>query len=628
MSTELSRRNLLKTAAFWPLARFAAAQNRDPVVQRVLPGLRIDRNAVNTVVLERNGRKLVIDCGEFTDTSGVDWLLLTHHHRDVWWSAPLFGAAGVNIGVPEKERGFFEDAEGFWSRADQILDHRYDFRPHLLTGVRSVPVRVGLQGGDRFDWQDLRIEILDTPGHTDGCLTYLVDWDGTRVAFTGDLIYDTGQILELYSLQKRFPGMRGDYWGFGGAVEEVIKSLQLVLQAKPDLIIPSHGEVMDRPQEAVKTLIRSLDHVMQNYLRTAAWRIYFPGISPTEPPMLEPLAEVGYPPWIRDIASTTKAIVAADGSVFLSDCGSPRAIQELARLQSEGRFKKIEGIWITHYHDDHTQQVNLVRKRFGARVYAQQELVDILENPKAYQMPCLFPESIRVDHVLQDGQSFQWKEFRLTAFHFPGQTLHHSGLLVEKEGFRVFFTGDSFANWGVDDYCSQNRCFLGPGIGYHKCFQILLETRPNILVAAHWGPLPISREAVARTAELFIQREELYRGLFPYENINFGLDPGWLRIYPYRHTALSGSRFELEMRVWNHSDRSLKVAVEPHLPDGWSSDASRYEEDVLPKREGRLRMRLAAPSDSGGRHVLVFSVVANGRRLGPICESIVDILGG
>jgi glyoxylase-like metal-dependent hydrolase (beta-lactamase superfamily II) len=75
-------------------------------------------------------------------------------------------------------------------------------------------------------------------------------------------------------------------------------------------------------------------------------------------------------------------------------------------------------------------------------------MLDIIENPTAYNMPCLFPESIRVDRILEDREPFEWKDFRMTAYYFPGQTLFHAGLLVEKDGLKVFLSGDAFCNWG------------------------------------------------------------------------------------------------------------------------------------------------------------------------------------
>ena len=41
--------------------------------------------------------------------------------------------------------------------------------------------------------------------------------------------------------------MEGGYWGFGGAVDDVKASLDRVLDRKPDLLIPSHGVVIDNP---------------------------------------------------------------------------------------------------------------------------------------------------------------------------------------------------------------------------------------------------------------------------------------------------------------------------------------------------------------------------------------------
>jgi glyoxylase-like metal-dependent hydrolase (beta-lactamase superfamily II) len=226
----------------------------------------------------------------------------------------------------------------------------------------------------------------------------------------------------------------------------------------------------------------------------------------------------------------------------------------MARLRAVGEFGAIEGLWISHYHDDHTQAVNIAKRRFGAKVYVQREMLDIIENPTAYPMPCLFPESIRVDRVVEDGETIQWKNFRLTFYYFPGQTIYHSALLVEKDRYKVLFTGDSIANWGVDDYCSQNRNFIGSGVGYEKkCFDLLLKIQPDMLVAAHWGAEPVSPEYVRNSMALFQRREALYRNLFPHDNVNFGLDPYWIRAYPFRQKVLPGARVAIESRIMNHA---------------------------------------------------------------------------
>ena len=69
--------------------------------------------------------------------------------------------------------------------------------------------------GAQIAWGSAVLTVLETPGHTDGSVTYLIDVDGKRFAFTGDLIYDEGQLWELYSLQKG--QQTSDYHGFLGA---------------------------------------------------------------------------------------------------------------------------------------------------------------------------------------------------------------------------------------------------------------------------------------------------------------------------------------------------------------------------------------------------------------------------
>jgi glyoxylase-like metal-dependent hydrolase (beta-lactamase superfamily II) len=621
VSENLSRREFLAGLAV------AAAPASLPA------GLHAFPDVVNVGVLERHGHRLLIDCGEgsVAGQSGapIDWVLFTHHHRDQWSGAPklLSASPEAKCAVPAAERRFFAEAEQFWDTADAILDHRYDFRPQVFTGTRSIPVARALAGGDVLEWQGLRIEALATPGHTDGSLSYIATIGGKRAAFTGDLIYDAGRLWEFYSLQKRFPGMRGDYWGFGGAVDDLVASLDRVLAAKPDILVPSHGSVMEDPAQAIAGLKENLRAAMDNFLRLAAWRIYFPGIFPTSrAPLLPPLPAVGYPKWIRHIASTTKAIVADDRSVFLSDCGHPMAISTLDKLLASGEFRSIDGLWITHYHDDHTEQVNVAKRKYGARIHVERHMVDILENPTAYQMPCLFPESIRVERPMDHGESIEWKGFRLTAYYFPGQTLYHDGLLVERDGLKVFFTGDSFANFGIDDYCSQNRCFLGPNMGYEKCFDLLLEVKPDLLIAAHWGPVPISADYIRRAQAIFAEREKLFARLFPYDNPNFGLDPCWIRAYPYRQSALPGDRVSLEARVFNHSSRPKEATAELRVPEGW--EPARAAHVTIPAHtEGRVRFATAAPKSSARRrHVITVAVTFDGVRFGEFGEGIVDLL--
>lgn len=146
-SLTFSRRQLLLAAAGVPL--LAANARRE-----VLPGLSVLPGAVDTALVERNKKRLLIDSGDLTalpDGGVADWAMYTHHHRDQASGAPHLSAAGTQILVPLKERRLFEDARTFWNDADNILDHRYNFRPHLFTLRESVPVARAVQGVRRMN---------------------------------------------------------------------------------------------------------------------------------------------------------------------------------------------------------------------------------------------------------------------------------------------------------------------------------------------------------------------------------------------------------------------------------------------------------------------------------------------
>ena len=57
------------------------------------------------------------------------------------------------------------------------------------------PVTDTYAEGAQIEWGPASLTVLETPGHTDGSVTYLVDVDGERFAFSGDLIYDEGKFV-------------------------------------------------------------------------------------------------------------------------------------------------------------------------------------------------------------------------------------------------------------------------------------------------------------------------------------------------------------------------------------------------------------------------------------------------
>lgn len=361
------------------------------------PSVIVIRGSVNGVLIERGGKTLAVYGDPREVSSSPEKVLFTHFRRDVVGVGRSFVERGAEAIVPAGERESFVNAKAFWQKQYTARFHDYDQQTTKVP-VESFGKATGVRGGDAMEWQRLKIDVLDTPGYTRGAVTYLFEADGKRIACVGDLIYGDGKILDLYSLQDSFDAPKtGGYHGYMARAAQTIASLQTLAAASPDVLIPARGPVVDNPKKAIDTLISRLRAVYKNYLSISALRWYWKDeyIQGCAARILDttgidwmPMAEtlLPYPPeWIVTFG-TSRLLVSKNGNGFLIDCGSPDAIKEVQKLQREKRVKNIEGIYITHYHDDHTNAMQEGSDAFGCPLYFCREQADILIHPSHYQI--------------------------------------------------------------------------------------------------------------------------------------------------------------------------------------------------------------------------------------------------
>ena len=125
------------------------------------------------------------------------------------------------------------------------------------------------------------------------------------------------------------------------------------------------------------------------------------------------------PRWWRKFG-TSRLLISDTKAAFLIDCGSEDVMRQVRRLKRRRVFRELEGIFVTHFHDDHTDYVQAMASEAGAPVYAGKELRDILQNPGAYHMPAMTYEPIRPVHALAEGETLRWHEFEFRYTYFPG----------------------------------------------------------------------------------------------------------------------------------------------------------------------------------------------------------------
>ena len=589
--------------------------------EQITPHLRVVRGAVNGVILQQDTKTLAVYGHPGPTPPAVEEVLFTHHRREVAWVGRAMIAQGAQAVIPAAEADLFLHADQFWSR---YWTARFDDYKQQSSRVlaESLPAAKTVRGGEFHEWRGIAIEVIDTPGYTRGAVTYVFNVDGKRIACVGDLIYGDGQLLDLFSLQDAIAETSEDgYHGYAARAGDLVASLRKIAARQPDVLIPARGPVITQPQPAIERLTTRLQAVFASHFAIDALRWYrgddkirrqAARVLGERAVTFMPMAETMQPPpkWIVPVLNS-RVIVSDTGAAFVVDCGGVRQIEAIRNLRQTGRFKAVEGLYITHYHDDHTGQAQKLADEFGCPVYACREMRDILERPGAYRMPALTANAIRQVEAMRDGETRRWHEYELTYTYFPGQTIYHGGLLVKRDGGEtIFFVGDSFSPTGIDDYCLLNRNFFGPEKGYAYCLDVLQRMSGDyLLINQHIPPaFRFSASQLGTMVANWRERTEQMRALFPYDDVNFGVDEQWARFYPYGREIAAGEEFGLQVVVLNHSPTRRTFRITPHLPKGWTTARATFELPLAPRTEGAVAIRVTPPADWRGHATLTADV--------------------
>ena len=215
----------------------------------------------------------------------------------------------------------------------------------------------------------------------------------------------------------------------------------------------------------------------------------------------------------------------------------------------------------------------------------------------------------------------------MTAYHLPGQTLYHGGLLVEGHGQRVLFAGDSFTMAGIDDYCMGNRNYLGPGVGFDACVSLVQTLAPDYILNCHVDQaFRFTESECAFMRANLAERERLYGDLLPWDHPNYGLDEHWVRCHPYEQVAVPGEQMYLNVVITNHSGQARDATCSPVLPAEWASQLEARHTAIPPKSEGSLAWHFAVPGAARpGRWIIPIDVTYHDRRLGQFREAIIVV---
>ncbi|HLB72883.1 MAG TPA: MBL fold metallo-hydrolase [Sedimentisphaerales bacterium] len=586
---------------------------------------------VNGVAVEKDNARFVVYGDPDGTITQAEMVLFTHSRRDVVWAGRKLVEQGATAIMPEADAENFTNVEQFWNEFTTRRFHDYAQQgTKILT--KSFKAVQTVREGQALIYRHIPIKVLDTPGYMRHAVSYFIEIDGVKYGFVGDIIYGNGKLFDLYSLQDAVPEAKiGGYHGWAGRMPELIESLQKVADQDCDILIPARGPVIRNPAEAIDLLIKRLRAVYENYLSISAGRWYFKdsydvlarrvlGDDPKVNWM--PWAEVIQdkpPEWIIPI-DNSRLIVSKDRTGFLIDCGSRRIVEEIVKLREAGKVTGLDGLFITHYHDDHTNDVAACLAEFNCPVYATGPSIDILKDPGKYRLPCLTPNPIADITAVPEAHKMRWKEFTFTFHDFPGQTIYHDALLVEKDGAdpardgqaqKIFFIGDSFTPSGIDDYCLLNRNLLHEHIGYLYCLALVRRmSAGTLLINEHVvQPFAFSAAQLDLMTAALTERRALLSELFPWDEPNYGIDEGWIRFFPYAVKAKPGQTVKVSLKAFNHSDGPRRFTVTLNVPPGFGTKPGRPAGAGRPTRA--LASTLIPPRTESALGTLDFDVLVD-----------------
>jgi glyoxylase-like metal-dependent hydrolase (beta-lactamase superfamily II) len=543
----------------------------------------------------------------------VGWILHTDFHRDNNQGDELAKNQGVKIAVPKSERRYFDRVEDFWN-AKKVF-HLYDMRDEFMARRQNIAVDDELTPGSIFTWNGIDLQVIGTPGHTEGSVSFKLVSGGETLLFCGGLVASAGKIPTMHDLEW-------DYVGTHGLLAE-IRSLNSVRDIAPDILLPSHGSPSENVEQWTPYLLAQLAKVYHEYdwINYSQWR---PGPGPVQ--------------LTRHVWQMRRAFAYGVGYLIVADTGramlwdiNAGEVSFLEQMRKIAGFKSIDVIVPSHYHDDHVGGINAVKKQYGAQLWAMDHLVDVLEHPMAYNLPCLWHEGAKVDRVLHDGEKIDFDGIRLQFFYLPGQTEYTEGLLLTLDGKRILFDGDNVAHSLpgtplLGHFVCRNYQRIGGGHVYSA--KKILELKPDFIAPNHFEWNSATPELMQSYLQSSEEVQNAWKEIIDQPDPELGVDSSWASFYPYQVEADPGDEIPYEMRIRNWIDHNSHIRAVINCPAGWTVVPDAVELDIPAKSasEGKFVVRVPHSENRVNRRfVLTADVWRDGEHLGEVTEGLVNI---
>lgn len=205
-----------------------------------LPSVQIIRDHSNSFVVEFKDHCVLIDAGMDKRSRGIietiegirkmpKAILITHAHLD-----HINGLARIKDEYADLTVASSEDDKYGVEGKSMLLPKGFmgSLFKFLSVFMKYKGVRVDEILKEGKDYESFK--IIETPGHTRGSLSFLLNLDGKNILFCGDLVVNDNDKISFapkaYNLDKN----------------QIMESLRKVSKIKIDYLLSGHGEPMNK----------------------------------------------------------------------------------------------------------------------------------------------------------------------------------------------------------------------------------------------------------------------------------------------------------------------------------------------------------------------------------------------
>jgi len=609
------------------------------------PDLFVWTDTCHVYVLRDGDAALLIDLGDGSvlDHLGdigvkqVEWILFTHHHREQCQGIDRVDRSVTRVAAPEAERDLFEKPTDFRKWLPKLNDKYSVYGASYVRPPRkAIPIDRALADEEVFKWRGFELKALGTPGHSPGGMSYVLRQGGRTVVWSGDVMHDGAKMTTWFDSEW-------DY-GFAKGVDTLVESVERLASQRPNVLMPSHGPVIHNATSQLNTYRDKLKAFRKSYVRGYPVFDKAPEkrdwiSQPTKFEMISRVTPHLYKLNPKILGNNFAMIVSDHGRGLVLDCGlfAPLMLDKIIRGMKEHLgLKQIDALWISHMHGDHFLLGPMLRKKYGAKAWTLDRIVDKCENPRRYDYAALVSaygsgfDGMKIDKSFRDGETVEWEGYTIHVDWMPGQTEFGCCLWLELDGKRIAFTGDNLFGDTRDPNQNGHEAVVARNSaifeeGYLLGSRYLKELKPDIVMGAHSYVMPEPAALLERYHAWSQRIIKLYQDLLPDKDYEYGFDPYWVSAYPYRVDLSAADGQDVTVTVRNFRDTTQKHRIELKLPQGVSAEPAVLEGTVPPesRQPFSVRLRVDRQHAAKGIQVVPFDITLDGKRHGELFDFLI-----